>query len=72
MALWGLELLYAIDHFAFSYATSRWYFMDYDRDGRKPITTSVFCRGYALAVTYHLGSLALGSLTLAFAPRSGS
>jgi len=65
MALWGLELLYAIDHFAFSYATSRWYFMDYDRDGRKPITTSVFCRGYALAVTYHLGSLALGSLTLA-------
>jgi len=64
MAVWVFETTLAIDQYVYCYAVQRWYNMDYGPDGHKPITTWIFCRGYQLAIQYHLGSLALSGLMM--------
>lgn len=66
VAVWGFELVMAVDSFVFAYVTSRWYFKGSDAKNLKIISNFVFWRGYYLAWFYHLGSLVLGSFVLAF------
>jgi len=56
---WLLELSRAVSAFALAYSTELWYFSRRASGG--------VCTGYRLAIRYHLGSLAFGSLVIPLA-----
>jgi len=63
MALWIIEMAFAMEQFVLAYSTQLWFFKDY-HNGRKGFITLPMVRGFCMAVKYHLGTLALGSFLL--------
>jgi len=64
MALWIMEMAFALEQFVLAYSVQLWFFKEYDGNGRKGFVALPMVRGVLMAVKYHLGTLALGSLLL--------
>eukprot|EP00929_Paragymnodinium_shiwhaense_P112383 TRINITY_DN8063_c0_g1_i1.p1 TRINITY_DN8063_c0_g1~~TRINITY_DN8063_c0_g1_i1.p1 ORF type:complete len:666 (+),score=156.02 TRINITY_DN8063_c0_g1_i1:114-2111(+) len=63
---WFSELCTATSQFVLSYAVQLWYFTPYDdSDNSKDTPSCPLARGYAIALTYHLGTMIFGSLIIA-------
>lgn len=65
MALWVVELTFAMEQFVVAYSVQLWFFKEYEC-GRKGLSALPMVRGFLVGVKYHLGTLALGSLLLTF------
>jgi len=66
MLLWLLELSSATSQYVLAWATQMWYFTPYVNSEKIDVPSWSICKGYANAITFHLGTLALGSLLIAF------
>jgi hypothetical protein len=64
VAVWILELGQAVEQVSFAYATQMWFFTPYT-NGKKSVSIFSALRGLIVGVTYHLGSVAFGSLIVA-------
>ncbi|PHJ18566.1 transmembrane protein [Cystoisospora suis] len=62
--LWVYCFLHAFNQIVLAGAVARWYFIPEDSRGKKR-SRGVICKSWAVAVNYHLGSLAFGSFILA-------
>lgn len=69
MSWWILEILSALSHFVVAYSTQLWFFADMLPGPRwsKRTASWATCRAYAVGLTYHLGTLAMGSLIIIIA-----
>jgi len=63
MAVWVLEVAFALEQFVLAYSTQLWFFKDYV-DGRKGLIAFPMVRGFFVGLEFHLGTLALGALLL--------
>lgn len=61
---WALELCTATAQFVLAYSTQLWFFREYT-NGKKNVPSMPLTRGYAIALKYHLGTLAFGSFLIA-------
>jgi len=57
---WNISFFLSLSHFIITCSACIWYFGEHKEVGMNPISLST-----SWALTYHLGSLALGSLLLA-------
>merc|ERR1719253_2358285 len=65
VSLWVYELLCAVSQFAIAYAVQLWYFSETGPSGRRDAPGGRLLKGYRLGLTYHLGTMAHGSLLIA-------
>lgn len=63
LAAWVWEFGLALEKFVLAHATQQWYFTEY-HNGRKHMPSCALLQGICVAMTYHLGTLALGSLCI--------
>lgn len=61
---WLLEFGYAASQYSLAHATQKWYFTPLRKDMTRAVNPWGICQGYANAFTYHLGTLAIGSLVV--------
>mmetsp|Transcript_118815 Transcript_118815/g.341080 ORF Transcript_118815/g.341080 Transcript_118815/m.341080 type:complete len:703 (+) Transcript_118815:59-2167(+) len=67
IAVWFYEFFSALEQFVFIYATEMWFFAPYTKVmgiRRKSVSQLALVRGFFVGFTYHLGTLALGSLII--------
>jgi len=66
MVVWMSELVNATSQFVIAYTVQRWYFTPYERDMKKErIDRRPLTKAYSLGLSFHLGSLAMGSFVVA-------
>jgi len=71
MMIWVNEFWNALSNFAIAYVTQRWYFTPYTKNscaGRSKwgLPTFAILRGFTVGLCFHLGTLAFGSILIAF------
>jgi len=64
MWIWLNDFITAVSQYAIANASARWYFTEHS-GGTKKIGSCLLCQGYC-NVIFHIGSLAFGSLIIAF------
>jgi len=64
MVVWLLEFTNALSQYVLAFATQGWYFTPYIRGSKLDAPAFGICKGYANALFYHVGTLALGSLII--------
>jgi len=64
-SFWILAFVSAVYQFTIAYAAAEYYYTPYDHDGEKDVGCCVLCEGLHVALLYHTGSLAFGSLLIA-------
>jgi hypothetical protein len=65
MMLWLNDFCNAMSQYVIANATAKWYFTE-QVGGIKLVPDCLLCRGYISGFIYHVGSLAFGSLVIAF------
>lgn len=64
MFIWGNDFITACSQYSIANSAARWYFTEHT-NGSKDAGSCLLCRGYC-NVAFHIGSLAFGSLIIAF------